>query len=121
MEVSDRKRLEAAEKWRRMTKTRWIEKINERVLEELQERRHLMKTIETRKIKLVGHIIRHNEFINNIFEGKVPGKKSRGRPRKEYFKEFQSISDVHGLQLIQRVEGDRDEQRSLGSTTRHCL
>lgn len=32
------------------------QKINERVLEEIREKRQLMKMIESRKIKLVGHI-----------------------------------------------------------------
>lgn len=43
----------------------------------------VMKSIESGKIKAFGHIIKHDDFINNKFEGKVDGKKPRGRQRKE--------------------------------------
>lgn len=36
-------------------------------------------------------IIWHNDFIMNIFEGKVIGKKSWGRLRKQYFNHIQVI------------------------------
>lgn len=39
--------------------------------------RHILK----RKTKLIGHLIKHNTFIWNIFEGKVLGKRIKERPR----------------------------------------
>lgn len=45
----------------------------------------IMVSIEYRKIKLIGHISRHNDFIKNIVEGKIDG--GRGRPRECYFKD----------------------------------
>lgn len=58
MEKNDRKILESAQMWMwmTMTKTRWTEKkTDEKVLEKVDERRQLMKSIKTSKIKLLGH------------------------------------------------------------------
>jgi hypothetical protein len=67
-------RLEAMEMWmwRKMTKTSWIErKSNKRVLEKVKKRRSLIEPLEKRKIKLIGHLMRHNDFMKNIFEGRI--------------------------------------------------
>lgn len=72
--------------WRIMIKTRGIErKINERTLGEIQG--ISMESVSAIKMKLIGHIIRHNEIIVKIFEGKMQGKKqgSREIPRKRYY------------------------------------
>jgi len=60
-------------------------KSNERVLDEIGEKRSLMIHIIERKIKLIGHIMRHNDFLNNIFEGRIMRRRPRGRPRTNYF------------------------------------
>jgi hypothetical protein len=41
-----------------------------------------------RKIKLVGHLLKYNEFITIIMEGKIDGKGTRGRPRKFFLREI---------------------------------
>ncbi|KAI5734042.1 hypothetical protein M8J77_001775 [Diaphorina citri] len=90
----------------------WIrpwKKSNERVLEEVGESRQLIKTIEKRKIKLIGHIIRHNNFITNIFEGKIQGKKTRGRPRKQYFKDIQESMRCTSFSELKSVANNRNE------------
>jgi len=86
-----RDRLEAMEMWiwRKMTGTRWVEhKTNEAVLNEVNERRAMMNAIMERKIKLIGHQLRHNKFITIIMEGKINGKRTRERPRKSFFEEI---------------------------------
>jgi hypothetical protein len=35
----------------------------------------------------IGHIIRHNEFVVNIFEVAISGKKAVGRPRLQYLQQ----------------------------------
>jgi hypothetical protein len=35
----------------------------------------------------IGHITRHSEFVVNIFEGAISGKKAVGRPRLQYLKQ----------------------------------
>jgi hypothetical protein len=110
IEKKDRARIEAAEMWmwRRMTKTRWIDKkSNKKVLEEVDERRQLMKSINSRKIKLVGHLMRNNDFITNIFEGKVAGKMTKGKPLKKYFEEIQKSMNCKKFHEMKNVALDR--------------
>jgi len=52
-----------------------------------------------------GNLLRHNDFVTNILEGKIMGKQSRGRPRQSYFNNInQQMSFISYQQLkIQRV------------------
>lgn len=70
---------------RKMIETRWIHKAINKYYKKYKKNRQLMKKIETRKIKLIGHIIRYNEFSTNIIIWKVNGKKLGVRSKKQYF------------------------------------
>jgi len=49
-------------------------KTNEKVLNEIDEERIVMNTIMKRTIKLIGYLLRNNEFITIIMEGKIEVK-----------------------------------------------
>ncbi|VVC43630.1 Hypothetical protein CINCED_3A006507 [Cinara cedri] len=94
----EKNRLEAMEMWmwRKMTRTSWIEhKTNEEVLNEINEERTIMK----RTIKLIGHLLRNNEFITIIVEGKIEGKRS--------FEEIFRRMGVTSYQNLKRTASDR--------------
>src|SRR6218665_3539426 len=79
-----KKRLEAFEMWtwRRMEKVRWTEhKTNEEILETIGQERSLIRTIKTRQKKWIGHTLRGESLLKTVIEGKMLGKRSRGRPR----------------------------------------
>ena len=108
----ERNRLESAEMWiwRKMTRTSWIErKTNLEVLREVQEERRLLREMEKRKTKFIGHVLRHNTFIINILEGKVLGKKGRGRPRKKYLEDIEKRMGCVNYSELKRTAGDRTE------------
>lgn len=46
--------------------------------------RLLISTIEIRKGKMLGHLIRHDYFKSNIIESKIEGKRRRERSRHSY-------------------------------------
>jgi hypothetical protein len=46
----------------------------------VKEERLLLKILQNRRHSWIGHIIRHNEFVVNILEGAISGKKAMGRP-----------------------------------------
>jgi hypothetical protein len=55
--------------WRRTSKIKWTEKkTNGEVFQRAKEERLLLKILKNRHHSIIGHIIRHNEFVANILE-----------------------------------------------------
>jgi len=84
MQKEDIKRLEAFGMWlwRRIMKVRWTDhKTNEEVLEMVQEKRMLIKTIREIQKNWVGHVLRSDSLLRTVWEGRMEGKKVVGRPR----------------------------------------
>jgi len=78
------RRIEAFEMWiwRRVEKISYTDrKTNKEVLDRVGEQRSLLKTLVNRKKKWIGHIIRGENIMKIVIEGKIEGKKGRGRPR----------------------------------------
>jgi len=60
----------------------WREKItNEDVLKRVDEERSLLNKIWYRKHRWIGHVLRHDRFLQEIFEARMLGKRTRGRRR----------------------------------------
>jgi hypothetical protein len=49
-------------------------------------RKITLKIFKNRCHSWIGHTIRHNEFVVNILEGAISGKRAAGRPRLQYSK-----------------------------------
>ena len=63
----------------------WRDKItNESVLTKLKTKRQLLSDIQKRKLKCFGHIKRKNNILTTALEGKLEGKRPRGRPRNNW-------------------------------------
>jgi len=63
--------------WRRILKIKCTGRITEdEVFQRAKEERLLLKILKNRRHSWIGHIIRHNEFVINILEGAMSGKKS---------------------------------------------
>src|SRR5215469_5110905 len=80
----DIEKLEAFEMWvwRRMEKISWMDRVkNTDVLQRVHEERQLLQMIRERQRKWIGHILRGNSLLRIIIEGRMDGKKQRGRPR----------------------------------------
>ena len=74
--------------WRRMLKIKWVDRItNDKVFQNVKEEVLLLKILKNRSHSWIGHTIRHNEFVVNIPEGAISGKKAVGRPRLQYLKQ----------------------------------
>ena len=77
----------AFEMWiyRRMPKISWTDKIsNQEVLRRASTSRQLIKTIQQRVLRFFGHLIRRNNIHRVLLEGKINGKRERGRPRESW-------------------------------------
>jgi hypothetical protein len=62
--------------------------MNDEVYQRAKEETLLLKIKkEIRRHSWIRHTIRHNEFVVNILEGTIYGKKAVGRPRLQYLKQ----------------------------------
>ena len=72
--------------YRRISRTSWTNKVtNQHVLQKINiKSTELVQMIRTRKAKFYGHVRRHESLQRVILEGKVEGKRGRGRKRKSW-------------------------------------
>ena len=113
----DIRRVSALEMWcwRKMEKISWAERItNDEVLRLVGERRQMVDTIVRRKKNWIGHSLRHECLLREVIEGKMVGKRPRGRPRIGMLNEL--IGDSYG-DMKRRAE-NRQEWRCW--TPRTC-
>ncbi|GFO18876.1 UDP-glucuronosyltransferase 2a1-like [Plakobranchus ocellatus] len=79
-------KLEATGMWflRRMLQVPWTtKKTNERVLNEANKRRSLVRTIRKRQATFLGQVMRRGKLKHLVTTGKFEGKRSTGRQREK--------------------------------------
>ena len=77
MTKDHRNKLEAFEMWlwRRMLKISWTEKVsNQQVLARIQEERSLLNSIQQRKHRWLGHVLRHDVCCTNYWRAEWKGR-----------------------------------------------
>jgi hypothetical protein len=95
--------------WRRMQKVSWKDKkTNEEILSLVGEERCLMKTIIKRKKDWIGHVVRGDNLLKQVLEGRMEGKKPRGRPRMGMIDDLKEGSYIE----MKRRTDDRETWRS---------
>ncbi|GFO22537.1 endonuclease-reverse transcriptase [Plakobranchus ocellatus] len=85
-QIQNKLEVEATEMWflRRMLRIPWTaKKTNERVLNEANKRRSLVRTIRKRQATSLGHMMRRGKLEHLVTTGKYEGKRSRGRQREK--------------------------------------
>ena len=99
--------------FRHMGKISWKDKTsNQAVLTKLNLKRSLMNTIKERKLAYFGHTKRHPSMMRNLLEGKMQGKRPKGRPHAQW---ADNIKEWTGRSLKEctRLAKNRDAWRSL--------
>ena len=114
-------RINAAEMWlyRRLLRISWQDKrTNESVLEELSTKRTLLKEINRRRLKYLGHAIRNprTNLMATVLQGRVESGRRRGRPITTY---MNNIRNVTGLTLGEVVHRSRDRDDWQAVVARH--
>jgi exonuclease III len=110
MKKEERDRLNAFEMWvwRRMEKISWKDRVtNEQVLSRVGEERSLVESIVKRKKNWIGHVVRGNGLLKLVLEGRMDGKRPRGRPRIGMIDELKEGSYVD----MKRRAEDRENWR----------
>src|SRR5258708_10777057 len=65
-----------------MERVSWMDKkTNEEILHAVGEERSLVRTIVNRKKSWIGHILRGGGLLKDVIEGRMEGKRVRGRKR----------------------------------------
>jgi len=71
--------------WGRMLKVSWVDKVSN---VEVAYCKSILNTVQHRKFRWIGHILRHDLLLRDVVEGRMNGKVTRGRKR------LQLLSDV---------------------------
>ena len=121
MKKEDERRVEAAELWlyRRLLRVKWTDRrTNEGILNELGTTRKLLILIQRRKLKYVGHALRNErtDLMTTVLQGKVKGKRNRGRPPASRVKNITYISGKR-LQEVTRLSQDLESWRQRVRTS----
>ena len=81
--------------WRRMAKVSWTDKkTNDEVLRMVGQYRKLLETMLKRKKNWIGHVMRGNGLMLEVVEGRMEGKRDRGRKRVGMLKDLMEDSYV---------------------------
>ncbi len=68
--------------WRKIEGIKWLDHItNEEVLNKVNEKRSLINTLTRRQKNWIGHVLRGNNLLKELIEGRLYGKKRRGKLR----------------------------------------
>ena len=117
LKKADKKRIESAEMWiyRRMLRVSWTEhRTDESILLELNTTRQLLGFVVRRKLSYFGHTMRDGgcELVKCMIQGKVSGKRRRGRPKTSYSSNITKWM-TGSMERITRDTRDRAESRRL--------
>jgi hypothetical protein len=77
--------------------------MNDKVFQRAKEERLLLKILKKRRHSQIGHIIRHNEFGVNIFEGEISRNKDMGRPRQQHLKQVARNTAADSYKAVERM------------------
>ena len=110
LKKKDIQKLQSFEMWcyRRILNISWVDKVtNLEVLRRIGKNLEVIKTIKTRKMQYFGHVIRGGKYhlLHLILEGKICGKKGRGRPRTNW---LQNLKEWFGCSTSELFGAARD-------------
>ena len=111
-------KIDAAELWfyRRLLRVSWTDKrTNESIPSELNTKRMLSSEINKRRLRYVGHAVRHKNtsLMSKLLMGRIEGKRKQGRPAKNMPGNLIEISEWRNLQAMMDNCRDRDGWRAL--------
>ena len=103
--------------WRRMLKIKWTGRItNDEVFQRVKEERLLLKIKKNRCHSWIGHTIGHNEFVVNILEGAIFGKKAAGRPQLQYLKQVARNKEADGYTAMKRMACNKSRRKAANQS-----
>ena len=81
---------------------------DESILKELDAKRELVNFIKKRKLSFIGYACRGKcSLMKDIMQGKVEGKRGRGRPRMQYIDNAKSWTGKSASEIFETPRGQR--------------
>ena len=112
MGKDDEQRIQAIEMWlyRRMLKVSWTErKTNEEVLVMANADREILTHIRERQMRFLGHVLRRDGMEKLVVEGKLEGRRSRGRPRRSYINTLMKVNgESSAVDFVRKAQQRED-------------
>jgi hypothetical protein len=101
-----------------MLKIKWTDRItNDEVFRRVEEERLLLQMSNNRQChSWIGHIIRHSEFVVNVLEGAVSGKKAMGRPRLQCLKQVASNIGADSYTAMERIACNKSRWKAANQS-----
>ena len=66
-------------------------------MQKVNESKNMLNVIQQWKRKWIGHVLRHDEFLQEIFEGRMKGRLTRGRKRIQLIDDLADGKDYASL------------------------
>ena len=85
---------------------------NEEVVRRMGTGREIVRQFKTRKLQYLGHRIRHNTSQIQLIQGKIEGRRSRGRPRNTWTTDITTTNEMKYYKLKRAAE-DRKRWHGL--------
>ena len=77
-------------------------------------RKELIGTIRARQLRFLGHTLREDKQEKLALQGKIDGRRARGRQRTRYLDSLiEDINSVNGMSELMRQAEDRGRWRSM--------
>jgi hypothetical protein len=105
LKKADVQKIQAFEMWcfRRILNISWVDKVtNAEVLRRIGKEPEMMKIIKSRKLQYFGHLLRGEKYqlLQLIIQGKICGKRSRGRPRTSWLQNLREWFQYNTRELF---------------------
>jgi hypothetical protein len=81
-----------------------------------ERRKTTFKTLKNRRHLWIGHIIRYNEFVANILEGAISGKRAVGRPQLQYLKQLARNTGAHNYTAMKRTACNKSRWKAANQS-----
>ena len=88
---------------------------NEDILMKVNVKERLTQQLAKRKLRYAGHIIRGSSgpLLNLALEGRINGKRGRGRPRRSWLDDIMEWSDQKSYAEVKQKTEDRGAWRVM--------
>ena len=100
-----------------MLKIKWTDRItNNEVFQRAREERLHLEILKNGRRSWIGHSVRYSEFVVNILEGAISGKKAVGRPRLRYLKQVARDRGADSYTAVKRMACNDSRRRAANQS-----